>query len=76
MELWEDTPTVALRIFDAPCLQVSKSLGFVRAGLFLRLGKSNGGAGSPTLKRAKRRTEMFSPSLPILVAISCAMLTV
>src|SRR3954454_16597733 len=26
---------------------------------------------SPTLKRAKRRTEMFSPSLPILVAISC-----
>ena len=25
---------------------------------------------SPTLKRAKRRTEMFSPSLPILVVIS------
>src|ERR1041384_3182482 len=25
---------------------------------------------SPTLKRAKRRTEMFSPSLPILLAIS------
>ena len=27
---------------------------------------------SPTLKRAKRRTAMFSPSLPIFVAISCA----
>lgn len=25
---------------------------------------------SPTLKRAKRRTEMFSPSLPTLLAIS------
>src|SRR6185312_9472123 len=25
---------------------------------------------SPTLKRAKRRTEMFSPSLPILLAMS------
>ena len=25
---------------------------------------------SPTLKRAKRRTEMFSPSLPILLAIN------
>ena len=30
---------------------------------------------SPTLKRAKRRTEMFSPSLPITVAISCVMVT-
>ena len=28
---------------------------------------------SPTLKRAKRRTAMFSPSLPIFAAISCAM---
>ena len=27
---------------------------------------------SPTLNRAKRRTEMFSPSLPILLAINCA----
>lgn len=26
---------------------------------------------SPTLNRAKRLTEMFSPSLPILVAMSC-----
>src|SRR5271165_3006455 len=26
---------------------------------------------SPTLKRAKRLTEMFSPSLPITVAMSC-----
>ncbi len=28
-------------------------------------------AGSPTLKRAKRRTEIFSPSLAILVAMIC-----
>src|SRR3974390_1520871 len=28
---------------------------------------------SPTLKRAKRRTVMFSPSLPIFAAISCEM---
>src|SRR5579863_5899690 len=27
---------------------------------------------SPTLKRANRRTEIFSPSLPIFAAISCA----
>jgi hypothetical protein len=31
---------------------------------------------SPTLKRAKRRTTMFSPSLPILVATNWPMLTV
>src|SRR5260370_375292 len=30
---------------------------------------------SPTLKRAKRRMAMFSPSLLILVAMSCAMET-
>jgi hypothetical protein len=29
--------------------------------------------GSPILKRAKRRTLMFSPSLPTLVAMICAM---
>jgi hypothetical protein len=28
---------------------------------------------SPTLNLAKRRTEMFSPSLPIFVAINCDM---
>src|SRR5580658_102332 len=31
---------------------------------------------SPTLKRAKRRTLMFSPSLPIFAAMSCAIDTV
>src|SRR5438270_13739363 len=31
---------------------------------------------SPTLKRAKRRTLIFSPSLPILVAIICEIETV
>ncbi len=33
-------------------------------------------SGAPTLKRAKRRTVMFSPSLPTFCAISSLMLTV
>src|ERR1700758_343453 len=32
-------------------------------------------SGAPTLKRAKRRTVMFSPSLPTFCAISSLMLT-
>jgi hypothetical protein len=48
------------------CL-VSSPLGFVCAIVQLC---------SPTLKRAKRRTEIFSPSFPILVAINCETLMV
>src|ERR1700680_5035343 len=42
----------------------------------LELVKATAAVASPTLNRAKRRTAMFSPSLPTLAAMSCAMLTV
>src|SRR6266849_10556242 len=40
------------------------------------LVKATVAVASPTLNRAKRRTAMFSPSLPTLAAMSCAMLMV
>src|SRR5207302_5168442 len=58
----------ALRLILEPyCLVSSPVVTFVCAIVQLC---------SPTLKRAKRRTEMFSPSLPILVAINCDTLMV